>query len=277
VQRREGVGAILVRDGRVLVGLRRGPHGRGTWSVPGGNREPGESAERTAVRELREETGLAGGNPRAVGTTFDDFAGGLRYRTTFVVLDWTGGEPVAREPDKCAEWKWSPWSALPRPLFLPLANLRDQARHRAAALGAVENVHVAPAMGEPVEERAEVHVRAGIGIDGDRYAAGLGYYTDDRVARDLTLVEAEVVEALGLPPGATRRNVTTRGVRLNELAGRRFWVGEVLCEGKQLCEPCRHLEDVLGRPVLRRLVHRAGLRADVILGGHIRPGDTVRP
>jgi len=118
--------------------------------------------------------------------------------------------------------------------------------------------------------------RAGIGIDGDRYAAGLGYYYDERVARDLTLVEAEVVETLGLAPGATRRNVTTRGVRLNELVGRRFWVGEVLCQGRQLCEPCRHLAELIGEPILKPLVHRGGLRADVILGGRIQAGDTVR-
>jgi 8-oxo-dGTP pyrophosphatase MutT (NUDIX family) len=274
--RREGVGAILVRDGRVLVGLRRGTHGRGTWSVPGGNREPGETAEETALRELREEAGLGGADPGAVATTLDDFDGRLRYRTTFVLLGWAGGEPVAREPEKCAEWTWSPWEALPEPLFLPLANLRDQARLPAAALGTVEHVHVASAAGEPIEERVEVHVRAGIGIDGDRYAAGLGYYYDERVARDLTLVEAEVVETLGLAPGATRRNITTRGVRLNELVGRRFWVGEVLCEGRQLCEPCRHLAELTGKPILKPLVHRGGLRADVVLGGRIRRGDTVR-
>ena len=135
---------------------------------------------------------------------------------------------------------------------------------------------MARAAGEPIEERMEAHVGAGIGIDGDRYAAGLGYYYDERVARDLTLVEAEVVETLGLAPGATRRNVTTRGVRLNELVGRRFWVGEVLCQGRQLCEPCRHLAELIGEPILKPLVHRGGLRADVILGGRIQAGDTVR-
>ena len=85
-----------------------------------------------------------------------------------------------------------------------------------------------------------------------------------------------MVETLGLAPGATRRNVTTRGVRLNELVGRRFWVGEVLCQGRQLCEPCRHLAELIGEPILKPLVHRGGLRADVILGGRIQAGDTVR-
>src|SRR5205823_13063516 len=110
---------------------------------------------------------------------------------------------------------------------------------------------------------------------GDRYASGNGHYRDDRVSRDLTLVEAEVIEALArdhgieLAPGELRRNVTTRGVRLDDPLGRSFLVGEVLCRGTWLCEPCQYLVDLTGKPLLRPLVHRGGLRADVLRGGWI--------
>lgn len=79
-----------------------------------------------------------------------------------------------------------------------------------------------------------------------------------------------------LPPGATRRNLTTR-VSLNELVGRRFWVGEVLCQGAGLCEPCQYLADLTGKPLLHPLVHRGGLRADVVRDGVIRRRDPLRP
>jgi MOSC domain-containing protein YiiM len=95
-------------------------------------------------------------------------------------------------------------------------------------------------------------------------------------------VESEAIEALArehgieLAAGETRRNLTTRGVNLNELVGRRFRVGDVLCQGTCLCEPCRYLADLTGRPLLRPLVHRGGLRADILSGGVIRRGDQVR-
>jgi MOSC domain-containing protein YiiM len=122
---------------------------------------------------------------------------------------------------------------------------------------------------------------AGVGLAGDRYAAGLGHYKDARVSRDLTLIEAETIEALAreheirVTPGETRRNITTIGISLNDLVGRRFWVGEVLCEGTRLCEPCTYLMDLTGKPLLRALVHRGGLRATIVRGGSIRQGDQV--
>ena len=69
--------------------------------------------------------------------------------------------------------------------------------------------------------------------------------------------------------------MTTRGVRLNDLLGQRFRVGEILCEGTRLCEPCQHLVDLIGKPVLKPLVHRGGLRADILEDGEIRVGDPI--
>ena len=148
--------------------------------------------------------------------------------------------------------------------------------------GVVEAIHIASAAGEPVCAVDAVRAIAGVGLEGDRYAVGLGHYKDARVSRDLTLVEAEAIEALArehdieLASGETRRNLTTRGIALNDLVGRPFWVGEILCEGTRLCEPCQYLTDLTAKPLLRALVHRGGLRADILRGGVIRHGDQVR-
>ncbi len=119
-----GVGVIVVRGEEVLFGLRRGAHGGGTWSFPGGHVDDGESAEACALRELEEETGLRAVNPRRVGKSEDDFPEGFRYRTIFVRVDWAGGEPAVREPQACARWRWFRWDDAPEPLFLPVASLR---------------------------------------------------------------------------------------------------------------------------------------------------------
>jgi MOSC domain-containing protein YiiM len=148
--------------------------------------------------------------------------------------------------------------------------------------GVVEAIHIASAAGEPVRSVESIRAIAGMGVEGDRYAYGKGHYVDGRVSRALTLVEAETIESLSLEhgielaPGELRRNVTTRGIGLNELVGRRFRVGGVLCEGTRLCEPCQYLADLTGKPLLAPLVHRGGLRADILDGGEIRRGDTVR-
>ena len=150
------------------------------------------------------------------------------------------------------------------------------------ATGAVEAIHTAPGTGEPMVARDRVLAVAGVGLEGDRYAARSGHWSPvPGVDRDITLIEAEVIEDLAttdgivLGPGTTRRNVTTRGIRLNELVGRRFRVGDVVCEGTRLCEPCQYLTDLLGEPVLRPLVHRGGLRARILEGGEIAVGAEI--
>jgi MOSC domain-containing protein YiiM len=152
-----------------------------------------------------------------------------------------------------------------------------------AAAGVLEHIHIAATAGVPVRAVEAVRAIAGVGLEGDRYAYGRGHYQDDRVSRDLTLVEAENVEEVArehgieLAPGETRRNLTTRGISLNELVGRRFCVGEVLCQGTRLCEPCQYLGDLTGKPLLRPFIHRGGLRADILRDGVIYIGDPVLP
>jgi MOSC domain-containing protein YiiM len=152
-----------------------------------------------------------------------------------------------------------------------------------AAAGVLEHIHIAASAGAPVRAVEAVRAIAGLGLEGDRYAYGRGHYQDARVSRDLTLIEAEAIEALArkhgieLASGETRRNLTTRGISLNQLVGRRFWVGDVLCQGTRLCEPCQYLGDLTGKPLLRPLVHRGGLRADILRDGVIHIGDLVLP
>lgn len=149
-------------------------------------------------------------------------------------------------------------------------------------LGTVEAIHLADLVGGPMRSVERARAIEGVGLEGDRYAEGTGRYSGDaKDDRQVTLIEAEQIEGLALraaielAPGETRRNVTTRGIRLNGLVGRRFRIGSVECEGTRLCEPCQYLTDLLGKPVLEPLVHRAGLRARILTGGEIALGDAV--
>ena len=116
-----------------------------------------------------------------------------------------------------------------------------------------------------------VRAVAGKGLEGDRH------FHEEGAApgQALTLVEAEEVEGAGLSAGGTRRQVTVRGVRLNDLVGKRFRVGEVECYGVELCEPCAHLESMTRPGIIRDLVHRAGINADILTDGTISVGDAV--
>lgn len=129
---------------------------------------------------------------------------------------------------------------------------------------------------------ASVQAWPGKGLEGDRYAAQLGTYSNHPGnGRDVTLIEIEALEALqreyqiALDPGLSRRNLITRGVALNHLVEREFRVGEVVLRGTRLCEPCMHLEQLSIKGVMRGLIHRGGLRAEVLRGGVIRVGDSI--
>jgi 8-oxo-dGTP diphosphatase len=122
---RVGVGVLVVRDGHLLLGQRRGSHGAGTWALPGGHLEQNEDAVACGRRELLEETGLTADAMVPGPYTTDLFElERLHYVTLFVVATGTTGEPTVNEPAKCARWDWFRWSELPAPLFAPLQSLR---------------------------------------------------------------------------------------------------------------------------------------------------------
>ena len=148
--------------------------------------------------------------------------------------------------------------------------------------GTIEAIHVAPEAAGRVEPHDSVEAVAGKGLRGDRYFDAEGTFSGASAGgNELTLVEREAVAAIEreagveLAPGEHRRNLTTRDVALNHLVGERFRVGEVVCRGVRLCEPCDHLESLTVDGVVAALTHRGGLRADIEAGGEIRVGDSV--
>ena len=150
--------------------------------------------------------------------------------------------------------------------------------------GEVVGLYVAREAGGPVEARTEVKLLAGTGVDGDRYAAAEGRWSEKGGAgRQVTLIEQEAIEAalrdydVELAPGATRRNIVTQGVALNHLVGRRFRIGTVELTGVRLAEPCAYLAGMTDARIVRALVHRGGLRADILTDGSVRLGDPVAP
>ena len=119
-----GVGVIVRRGRKVLLGRRKSCHGGGSWSFPGGHLESGEQVEDCATREVREETGAQISVLRRGPFTNDIFPEERKhYVTLFVVADYVSGDIESREPDKCERWEWFEWNDLPRPLFLPIQNL----------------------------------------------------------------------------------------------------------------------------------------------------------
>jgi MOSC domain-containing protein YiiM len=150
--------------------------------------------------------------------------------------------------------------------------------------GSVVSIHITSAAGRPMEIVPEARAVAGRGLEGDRYALGTGYYSGKPSdgGRELTLIESETLEALAglgvkLAAAESRRNVATAGVPLNHLVGRDFWVGTVKLRGTRLCEPCKYLDGLTQDGAMSALIHRGGLRAQILNDGLIRTGDTIRP
>ena len=129
---------------------------------------------------------------------------------------------------------------------------------------------------------AEAVAIPGEGLAGDRYALKLGTFYKPEPDYELTLIEVEAIEAIQreygveLDAGAARRNLVTRGVALNHLVEKEFTIGDVRIRGIRLCEPCDHLERLTGKPLIKALRHRGGLRAQILTPGTIHAGDEVR-
>jgi hypothetical protein len=155
-------------------------------------------------------------------------------------------------------------------------------QQQAGAAGIVEVLLTAAHAEDAVQTHSSVELRAGRGIVGDRYFEGTGTFSaSEKHGQQLTLIEGEVLDALRddglhLTPVDARRNVVTRGIDLNALVGQEFQIGTVRCIGRRLCEPCSHLQRLTGTALLRPMVHRGGLRADILTSGTVRVGDAIR-
>lgn len=147
--------------------------------------------------------------------------------------------------------------------------------------GKVESIHIAAAAQAPTQAVEQAQAIPGVGLEGDRYALKQGTFFKPEPDFELTLIEAEAIEAakreyqMELATSDARRNIVTREVALNHLVGKEFRVGEVRVRGIRLCEPCDHLQRLTGRPVIKSLRHRGGLRAQILSAGTIRVGDRV--
>jgi MOSC domain-containing protein YiiM len=150
--------------------------------------------------------------------------------------------------------------------------------------GIVVSIHIAPVGAALMRSVANAQVVVGKGLEGDRYYSKLGTYSNQPGSgRDVTLIEIEAIDGLKrdyevqLDPGQSRRNIVTRGIALNHLVEKEFRIGDVVLRGTRLCEPCAHMEKLTVKGAMRGLIHRGGLRAEIIKGGTIRIGDRIIP
>jgi MOSC domain-containing protein YiiM len=147
--------------------------------------------------------------------------------------------------------------------------------------GSVVSIHIASAAEETMVSVREIKAMPGLGLDGDRYFKQAGTFSKPQPDRELTLIEIEAIEAMKQELGIefaqadSRRNIVTRGVPLNHLVGREFTIGEIRVRGIKLCEPCAHLAKLTRQVVLPGLIHRGGLRAQILTAGVVRPGDVI--
>lgn len=146
----------------------------------------------------------------------------------------------------------------------------------------IEAIFVTTGAGQSMSAVVEAEALPGVGLSGDRYHRGTGTYsTKPGPDRNVTFIAAEALEELAgagfaLKPGEHRRNLVTSGVDLNSLVGCEFRVGSVRLRGVRLCDPCAYLEELTGRPgLLKAMVDRGGLRAEILTGGTLRVGEPV--
>jgi MOSC domain-containing protein YiiM len=160
---------------------------------------------------------------------------------------------------------------------LDIALARPLLPEAPVSTGTVEAIYVAPEAAAAAQPLESARALAGRGLEGDRHVTGKGTFPSGMPGSAVTLIEAEVCESFTplLEPDEHRRNVVTRGIDLNALVGHEFLVGAVRCRGMRLCEPCTVIDRYSSRRILRLLVHRGGLRADILEDGTFAVGDAV--
>lgn len=161
----------------------------------------------------------------------------------------------------------------------------EQGSEQASAgviVGSVAGIYITPQASTPTRALTEASLIAGAGIEGDRYvirqgSTPQGEWTDRKWAdQQITFIEAEKLDAFGADHSLSRRNVVTRGIALSELYGKRIAIGDAVIEGIRECAPCMYMEGLSGKPGMRAALGDGGLRAAIVRGGVIRPGDAIR-
>jgi hypothetical protein len=191
------------------------------------------------------------------------------------IIETAGGEPPPADARLLDGYLIAP---------LDLHRPHDTTAYGAASgSGTVAGLYTAADREAPCRPHEQCRVIAGRGLEGDRYATGQGTFSSgERRGQDLTLIEQEALDAqqadtgITLAPADARRNVVTRGIRLEPLIGSVFTIGDVRCYAARLAEPCAHLQRLTSSGVLRGLVHRGGIRVDLLTSGVIRVGDAIR-
>jgi hypothetical protein len=188
-----------------------------------------------------------------------------------VVFDPLGGDAWPDEPGEEHDW-------VEEGFVVAAGDIAPARPPRAAAptgTGTVVSIHVAGAAGGPARTLTAARLLAGQGIEGDRHVVGAGTFPSGLPGSALTLIEQRMCEELGLTADEHRRNLVVDGLELNDLVGYEFMIGRVRCCGMRLCEPCTVIQRYARRPIIRSLVHRGGLRADILTDGEIQVGDRV--
>lgn len=153
-------------------------------------------------------------------------------------------------------------------------------------IGRIEKILICKNAGDELSPKENVVLVQGRGIEGDRYFFKNGTFSEALEAKgdfEVTLIELENIEAFNMvsnldySPGEFRRNLVTSGIRLNELVGKDFTVGNLTLHGVRLCEPCAHLASVLGKSVMEHMLHKAGLRAVIKESGNVSVGSNIAP
>ena len=149
-------------------------------------------------------------------------------------------------------------------------------------MSSIKSIFIAESSESPMESISTAELIAGQGVVGDRYFKGCGTFSKKLAGLpdvELTLIESEEIDSFNsqfnyqFGHGEFRRNIVTADIRLNELEGKEFTVGNVRLKGIRLCEPCAHLANILTQDIIPELVHRTGLRAQILAGGTINVGD----
>jgi len=150
--------------------------------------------------------------------------------------------------------------------------------------GIVKSILLAKDAGGAIISVQSAELQAGKGIVGDRYYSSQGTFSEilqDLPEFELTLIEQEQIDYFNQLTGFHysgidfRRNIVTTGIRLNDLVDKEFSIGKVKLRGIRLCEPCAHLASISGPKVLQHMVHRAGLRTQILSGGDVHISDII--